>query len=163
MQSPMLLLRLAAAAVLCVVAQPALGQESAGREREGADVQAEGQDVEGGLEGEPSEFDAGGHIFGDPFGVRGELAERGLTIDPVLTIDYAANFRGGQDTSGSAFLHIFNLYVSVDTGDLFGLEGGTVFADFLTQNGQSPSDEAGDFQGVDNFDYDGRTQVNEIW
>ena len=133
-------------------------------EREGPQVQAEGQDVTGGLEPDPSEsFAADEHLLGDVFGVRRDLADRGISIDPLLTADFASNFHGGNDTSGSAFLHVFNLYVTVETEPLFGLAGGTFYVDLLTQNGDSPSDEAGDYSLISEFDFGGRTQVNEIW
>lgn len=143
---------------------PAGAQEESPAERKGPEVQAEAQDVPGGLEAQPSEeFDSSGHLLGDLGGARARLAERGISIDPVFTADFASNFRGGNDTSGSAFLHIFNLYVTVETEPLVGLRGGTFYADLLTQDGQSPSDEAGDYQLVNDLDYGGRTQVAEVW
>lgn len=155
-----------AAAALAVVAlaRPASAQEELPAEREGPQVQAEAQDVAGGLEAEPSEeYAASEHLLGDLGGVRAGLAGRGISIDPVLTLDFASNFRNGNDTSGSAFFHIFNLYVTIETEPLFGLTDGTFYADLLTQNGQSPSDEAGDYQLISEYDYGGRTQVGEIW
>jgi porin len=159
--------RLSSAAValsLAAMAAPAWAQEQSPAEREGPQVQAEGQDVSGGLEAEPSEeYAASEHLLGDLGGFRADLAGRGISIDPVLTLDFASNFRHGNDTNGSAFLHILNLYVTVETEPLFGFEGGTFYADLLTQNGQSPSDEAGDYQLISEYDYGGRTQVSEIW
>src|SRR5688572_24762500 len=132
--------------------------------REGPEVQAEAQDVPGGLEPAPStDFDPTEHLLGDLFGIRSQLAECGISIDPEITTDFAANFRGGNDTSGSAFLHVFNLYLTVQTEPLFGHPGGTFYADLLTQHGQSPSDEAGDYALLDELDYGGRTQISEMW
>lgn len=152
------------AAVLTGVLVPVAFAQDATIRREGPEIQAEGQDVVGGLEANPAtDFEASGHLLGDLFGFRKRLANRGIAINPVFTADYASNFRGGNDTSGSAFLHVFNLYVTVNTEALFGHAGGSFYADLLTQNGQSPSDEAGDYAMVDELDYGGRTQVNEIW
>lgn len=149
---------------LATVAVPARAQDELPAEREGPQVQAEAQDVTGGLEAEPSEeFAASEHLLGDLFGTRAQLAQRGIAIDPIYTADFTSNFRNGADTSGSAFLHIFNLYVTVETEPLLGLRGGTFYADLLTQDGQSPSDEAGDYQLISEYDYGGRTQVSEIW
>jgi carbohydrate-selective porin OprB len=145
----------------------ALGQEEqkeATTRRAGPEVQAEGQDVPGGLEPAPaSEFSPDEHLLGDLFGARKRLAERGISIDPLLTVDFAKNTRGGADTAGSATLFVFNLFATVQTEPLFGLHGGTIYADLLTQHGQSPSDEVGDYAQVDELDFGGRTQVNEIW
>jgi porin len=139
-------------------------QEQSTSERQGPEIQAEGQDVVGGIEAEPAtDFEASGHLLGDLFGFRRQLADRGISIDPLFTADFASNFHGGNNTNGSAFLHLFNLYFTVNTEPLFGHPGGTFFADLLTQNGQSPSDEAGDYALVDELDYGGRTQVSEIW
>jgi porin len=146
------------------LALPARAQEQGTSERQGPQVQAEGQDVPGGLEPEPSEaFNPDEHLLGDPGEFRSRLAERGVSIDPVFTADYVKNMRGGNDTAGDAFLHIFNLYVTVETEPLFGLTGGTFYMDAFTQKGQSPSDEAGDYALMDELDYGGRTQISEIW
>src|SRR5687767_15071116 len=96
-----------AALSLCTFAPAAGAQEQLPPEREGPDVQAEAQEVTGGLEAEPSEeFAASAHLLGDLFGTRAQLAERGIPIDPIYTADFTSNFRNGADTSGSAFLHI---------------------------------------------------------
>ena len=142
----------------------ARAQEKPPAEREGPQIQAEAQDVPGGLEPEPeTDFTAEEHLLGDLGGARAQWAERGISIDPVLTADYVKNLRGGADTAGDAWLHIFNLYVTVKTEPLFGHKGGTFYADLLTQKGQSPSDEAGDYALVNELDYGGRTQVSELW
>jgi porin len=156
---------LAALSLSACLATPAWAQQDLGTsERQGPQAQAEGQDVPGGLEPEPAEkFNADEHLLGDLGGFRTNLAERGISIDPVLTADFVKNTRGGIDTEGSAFLHLFNLYVTVETEPLFGLKGGTFYADLLTQHGQSPTDEVGDYALTDELDYGGRTQVNEIW
>jgi porin len=133
-------------------------------QREGPEVQAEGQDVPGGLEALPArDFAAVGHLLGDPGGVRSRWAERGISVDPLLTLDYAKNLHGGADTAGDAWLHTFNLYLTVQTEPLFGHAGGTFYVDLLQQHGQSPSDEAGDYSLISEYDFGGRTQVNEIW
>ena len=144
---------LVALSLSACLAAPVWAQDLGTSEREGPEVQAEGQDVVGGLEPHPAEkFNPDEHLLGDLFGVRTKLAERGISIDPVLTLDFAKNFRGGNDTAGSAFLHLFNLYITVETEPLFGHAGGTFYADLLTQNGQSPSDEVGDYALVDELD-----------
>src|SRR5690348_4669957 len=133
------------------------------RQRQGPSIQAEAQDVPGGIEAEPSEFDASGHLLGDFFGTRTALAHHGIAINPVFTFDYIKNLRGGIDTAGASYIHQMDLAFTVQTEPLIGLKGGTFFADMFTEKGQSPEDEVGDFAQVDEIDFGGRTQVNEIW
>jgi porin len=132
-------------------------------QRQGPEVQAQGQDVPGGIEAEPTEFEAENHLLGDLFGTRRQLADKGISIDPVFTFDYVKNLRGGRDTAGSAYIHMFDLTITLDPEPMFGIKGGSFYVDMFTQKGQSPSDETGDFSLVDEFDYGGRTEVYEIW
>jgi porin len=160
----MRLISMSAALLSTLALVPVLAQETRPADREGPQVQAEAQDVTGGLEPEPStDFSPDEHLLGDPGGFRTQLAERGISIDPLLTMDYAKNLHGGADTAGDAWLHCFNLYITVQTEPLLGLKGGSFYVDLLQQHGQSPSDEAGDYALVDELDFGGRTQVNEIW
>lgn len=103
-------------------------------------------------------------LLDDVDGIRPWLTDAyGLTIEPWVAIDYSKVVRGGLDTEGDAFRHVFGLDLTWETESLLGWQGGTFFLEFLNQNGQSGSDEVGDFQGVGNWDADGRTQIAEIW
>jgi porin len=137
--------------------------EATSPERAGAMLQAGAQDVPGGIEAQPTQFEAEGHLLGDPFGLRGELAQHGVAINPIFTFDYVKNLRGGRDTAGSSYIHQFDLVFTGQSEPLLGFTGGNFFADLFTQKGQSPSDETGDFALVDEIDYGGRTEVGEIW
>jgi porin len=137
--------------------------EATSPERHGAFVQSEAQDVPGGIEAQPTDFDASGHLLGDFFGLREDLAKRGVAINPILTFDYVKNLRGGRDTGGASYIHEFDLVFTAQSEPLLGFKGGSFFADLFTQKGQSPSDETGDFALVDEIDYVGRTEVGEIW
>jgi porin len=141
----------------------AIGQQRAPAEQEGPEIQSEAQDVAGGLEAKPKEFKAEEHLLGDAGGTRKWLADLGISIDPVLSLDYVKNLHGGRDTEGDAWLHALDVYITVKTEPLFDLKGGTLYVDFLTQHGQSPIDEVGDYALVDDIDYGGRTQISEIW
>jgi porin len=157
-------LAVAALSAIACLAPSSWAQDLGTSERKGPEAQAEGQDVPGGLEPEPAEsFTADEHLLGDLGGARKQLADRGISIDPLLTADYVKNMRGGIDTQGSAWLYVFNLYFTVETEPLFGWKNGTFYADLLTQHGQSPTDEVGDYAMTDELDFRGRTQVNEIW
>jgi porin len=148
-------------ALLC---RPANGEDPWTSHRTGPEVEAEAEDVAGGIEPKPaSGFASEKHLLGDLFGVRSDLALIGLSIDPILTLDYVKNLRGGRDTEGAAYLHLLELHFTAQTEPLLGINGGTFYANLLTQKGQSPEDEIGDYAQVDENTYDGRTQVSEIW
>lgn len=102
-------------------------------------------------------------LTGDWAGYRTRLAARGLTISPTLTFDFGKNLRGGIDTSGSGFSYLAGLTLTYDLQQANLWNGGMLFASFQIQRGQSPSDEAGDYQGVSNIAADGRGQVSELW
>ncbi len=104
-----------------------------------------------------------GRLIGDWGGARGELEKTGILIEPSLIVDWSKNVRGGADTQGDAFRHIFLLHATLDLPTLMGWESGTIFVDFHNQNGQNGSDEVGDIQFVNNWDADGLTQIGEFW
>lgn len=88
----------------------------------------------------------------------------GLDVKATLTTDWSVNLRGGVNTAGSAFRHLLDITVTLDTEALFGLEGGTVGLLFQNQNGPDASvEDTGDLQVFSNIDADGRTQLAELW
>lgn len=111
----------------------------------------------------PTTFWNQDRLTGDWGGLRTKLADRGITITPDLTVDFGANFRGGANTEGSAFRHLLNVGFTLDTAKAFDLRGGTIFANFQQQHGESGSTDAGSFQSISNADADGRTQLSEVW
>lgn len=111
------------------------------------------------------DFDAGEHLFGDPFGLRSKLAGRGVSIDPSVILDEAKVLRGGLDTAGDAPRGRFSLALTVDADKLAGLHGGTGFALFQDQFGVNASQRlVGDAQ---NFafgtDIGTRAQLTQLW
>jgi porin len=112
---------------------------------------------------EVHEPDSWEHATGHWGGARSKLEDRGVAISADLTVDFSKNLVGGLDTEGSAFRHLFNFNITLDSEKLAGYKGGTFFVNFQAQHGQSGSDETGDFQGISNIDADGRAQVSEIW
>lgn len=74
-------------------------------------------------------------LLGDLFGARTWLDDHGIVVDAEWTVDFFKPLSGGLDTEGSATLHLFDLLVTIDTERLFGLPGGTVFANFQHLNG----------------------------
>jgi porin len=95
-------------------------------------------------------------------GIRPRLDDKGIVLQASLATDYSQNLRGGVNTNGGDFRHLFNANVTLDADRLFGHAGGTFFVNFQTQNGPDTSD-AGDIQGYTNIAADGRTQLSELW
>ncbi len=101
---------------------------------------------------------------GDWFGLRNDLADAGVTLDLTLIADWSHNLAGGLNTNGSAFRHLFDARLTVETERLIGLEGGTFVLDFYNHNGPDASaDDVGDFQAFSNIDADRRTQIAELF
>ena len=109
---------------------------------------------------EPHEWQ---HLTDDWGGARPWLDDHGFVIESSLTFDWSSNWHGGANTNGSSFRHLFLFDITIDTERLFGLPGGTVFMDFMNQNGEDGSQDTGDFQAYSNIDADGRTQIAELW
>src|SRR5271156_4695272 len=92
-------------------------------------------------------FDASQYATDDWFGARSRLDAHGIDIEPYLIVDYSKVFMGGLDTRRYSIRERFNLPVQADTGQLFGLQGGTIFAVLQAQRGGNASrDQVGDAQ-----------------
>ncbi len=92
-----------------------------------------------------------------------QLAQ-GFSVEGTLIFDWSVNLHGGVNTAGSAFRHLLDISVTLDTEALFGLEGGTVGLLFQNHNGPDASvQDTGDLQVFSNIDADGRTQLAELW
>jgi porin len=146
------LLRLA---TLCVLSTAALAEPDS--ENPPAAPPAESKS-----EAEPGLFERE-QLAGDLWGHRTAAAEKGITFDPYLIVDFSKNVRGGRDTEGSAFRHLFSFNATVDFTKLLGWSTGSLYIDFQNQAGQPGSDEVGDFQFVANWDADGFTQISEVY
>lgn len=106
----------------------------------------------------------GDKVTGDWFGARSDLAEIGFHLEPWMIIDWSQNWKGGLNTQGSAFRHLFGVDLTVETEPLFGLPGGTFFVQYYNHNGpDATAEDVGDFQVFSNIDADGRSQVAELW
>jgi len=114
--------------------------------------------------GEPA-FDASQHLTGDWFGLRSDLFQHGISIDPFLINDYSKNFIGGLNTHGDSFRQRFNLSLDIDTEKLFGWPGGDFRAVYQLQHGGNASQMlTGDAQNFSfGTDADGRSQIGQLW
>lgn len=104
----------------------------------------------------------GDHLLGDPAGLRSELEEQGILVEASLIADLSKNVSGGASKAGT-FRHLFDLGVKLDLEALLGVEGGKVFIDFQTKEGQDGSAETGDLQGYANIDAPDYTALYEVW
>ena len=86
-------------------------------------------------------------LFGDVGGARSTLAEHGISIESILTVDTISNVHGGVKRQTTA-LGNYDLLVTTDTEKLWGVPGGTVFFYGLGNFGEAPSDNVGDSPGV---------------
>ena len=118
-------------------------------------------------------FDASQYLLGDPGGGRKQLADHGITIEPLLIVDYSKNFMRGINTRSDNFWEEFDLPVEIDTEKLFGWQGGTFAAVYQLRHGQNPSRQlTGDAQTYSfetgGFIYipprnDDRAELGQLW
>lgn len=97
------------------------------------------------------------------FGIRPHLGDRGCIFDATFTADVAKNLRGGLNTEGYNVGHLLNVSITLETEKLHLWNGGELQLSFQNENGEFASADAGDLQGIDNIDADGRTQIAELW
>ncbi len=102
------------------------------------------------------------HLLDEPAGARSSLEEAGVVIDAVLFADLSKNISGGVNPAGT-FRHLFDFSIQWDLAPLLGVEGGTFFVDFQTQEGQDGSVETGDLQAYSNIDAPDFTALYEVW
>jgi porin len=101
--------------------------------------------------------------LGDPIGWRTALGDRGIALNASLAIDWVKVLRGGANTEGDSWLHVFNANLTLDTARLLSFKGGTFFANFQNQDGDAPSLDVGDWQGTNSDEAAGLTMINEIY
>jgi carbohydrate-selective porin OprB len=110
-------------------------------------------------------FDAAKYLTGDWAGIRTQLFSRGISIEPTLILDYSHEASGGFDPGGNSFRQRFDFPVTINTNRLFGLPGGTGYADLQVQNGGDPGTTlVGSAQNVAaDTTANNRTQLGQIW
>ena len=97
------------------------------------------------------------------FGLRPQAEAHGVNFQGTYTVDFSRATQG-INTRTDDFRQLLDTRLNLDTKALLGFYGGTFSVDFQNQNGRNGSAViAGDVQGFDNADADGRTQVSELW
>ncbi|MEM1097549.1 MAG: carbohydrate porin [Planctomycetota bacterium] len=103
-------------------------------------------------------------LTGDWGGFRTRLIEAGFTIEAENVLEYSEVYDGGIEEQDS-FRNLFTFGVETDLGVVAGLEGGTVFVQYLSvtaENGGSA--DAGDIQVFSNIENDRSLDViYELW
>jgi len=87
------------------------------------------------------------HALGSLWGLYNPLEFAGITIESTITMDWSNNFTGGINTNGSAFRHLYQMAITIDTQQLFNWKDSTVFLLFQNRNGTNALiEDVGDFQ-----------------
>ena len=104
------------------------------------------------------------NLFGDALGAHTALADRGIELESILTVDYVAGVDGGVETDDT-LLGNYDFTATVDT-EKFGLwNNGTVFLYLLGNfnSGTLPTEIVGDLQASDNIETDEAIKLYEAW
>ncbi len=97
-------------------------------------------------------------------GVRDSLEESGISISAENVFEYSGVIEGGVNQTDST-RNLFTADLEIDTESLFGLKGGTMFAQFLSVTAEKGgSRDAGDLQGYTNIENDQSLDtLYELW
>lgn len=100
---------------------------------------------------------------GEP-GAVGPGLPAGVTVSGEYVAEYSKVVAGGVRTAGS-FRHLFTADLTLDMDTIAGIEGGTVFMQFLSVNAErGGSSDAGDIQVYSNIENDRSLSVlYELW
>ena len=101
-------------------------------------------------------------LTGDWGGLRSRWAEQGVNFEAVYTGDVMSNRSGGVKR-GTEYLDNTDLMLTLDGEKLLGRHGLTLFLYGIVNNGNSPTDNVGDLQGVDNIDAPTTSKLLEAW
>lgn len=101
-------------------------------------------------------------LTGDWGGVRGALADHGVTIELSAILEANRVLGGGlsRKTTGHA---LYDLNVAFDLGRLIGLDDGVVAFDAYATDGHNPSEDVGDLQSFSDISADEVAQIGEVY
>lgn len=104
------------------------------------------------------------HLTGDWFGTRPALEDVGLTIGGEYVAEFTSVLDGGINQRGS-FRNLLTLDAALDLGTAWGVEGGSLFIQYLSVNADTGgSADAGDIQVFSNIENDRSLDViYELW
>jgi porin len=102
---------------------------------------------------------------GDWAGARTTLEDAGLTLAASYTFEWSSVYRGGLKR-GASTRSLFDANLTLDLEPKFGIEGGSVYADFYSTDDGHPggSLDVGDFQWFTNLQTEKNVdQLAELW
>lgn len=139
-------------ALLAIVLAPAAAGEA---------PDAQPPQAAAGADGPLAERDA---LGGELWRQRSALAERGISVAAENTFEWSGVLDGGVNQR-DAYRNLFTLDVEADLETMVGVEGATVFAQFLSVNAErGGSADAGDIQVYSNIESDRSLSVlYELW
>lgn len=95
-------------------------------------------------------------------GLTSSWEDKGVVMELTYSADYFKNTKGGIDKKGE-YLDNKDLTLEFDAKKLLNLDGAIFFLYIIGNQGGSPSDHAGDAQGVSNIDAPDTWKVYELW
>ena len=102
------------------------------------------------------------HFSGSWYGIRTDLANKGIDLNAVYTGDVFSNIKGGLKRQ-TVYLDNIDLTLNLNTEKLFNWPGGTIFIYGLGNQGKNPSKYIGDVQTVDNIAAHNTWKLYEAW
>jgi porin len=102
------------------------------------------------------------HFSGSWYGIRTDLANKGIDLNAVYTGDVFSNIKGGLKRQ-TVYLDNIDLTLNLNTEKLFNWPGGTIFIYGLGNQGKDPSDYSGDIQTLDNIAAFNTWKIYEAW
>lgn len=100
--------------------------------------------------------------FGNLFGVKKTLSDKGIYLGINFKEHYFSNLQGGA-SHGDAGINNLHVTASFDLEQIAGLGQTSIFADVLSVNGSAPCDKAGAVQGISNMSALSQTRLYQLW
>lgn len=101
-------------------------------------------------------------LTGDWGGVRGTLINNGIAFEAVYTGEVYSNLSGGLHQS-SVYLDNVDLTLALDAEKLFDWKGAAIFIYGLGDDGENPSENSGDIQGISSIAAYNTWKIYEAW
>ncbi len=96
-------------------------------------------------------------------GVRSDLEYAGVNLEASYIVEWGHVIDGGVAAANSN-RHLRDINLTLDLDKLWGIPQATLFIDALSTNGDSISNDAGDFQGLSNIEIDPDIHtIAELW
>ena len=111
---------------------------------------------------QPSGFLTWSALTGDWGGARSWLDGSGIGLNVLYRTDQLSNLSGGTELQSGSIDHL-DLQLSVDAGTALGIDGMSMFAHVIANNGGSISKWVGDVQMISNLESPQMTKLYQLW